>query len=123
MAKTKKSILGKRVAPGIFEVEISGKKDLIQGQKVLIYKPTSKTIVSSTGRIIGQKEKILGTGKVRIVDDKILVQTSRMRKHKILDIRNGLVKTSNGSYKFKSPKVVSPSFVIDKHVHIKPVEE
>lgn len=123
MAKTKKSISGRRIAPGVIEVELSGRKDLMQGQKVLIYKPTSKTIIGSTGKIIGQKEKVLGIGEVVVADDKVVIKTHRTGRNKLLGVSKGVVKTLNGSSWVKSRKLSSPKFKVDTNVYIKPVEE
>lgn len=123
MAKTKKSIPGRKIAPGVIKVDLSGRKDLIQGQKVLIYKPTSKAIIGTTGRIIGQKEKILGIGEVVAVGDKVVVKAPRTGNRNLLGVRNGAVKVSNRSNWVKSRKLGSLKFKVDPNVYIKPVEE
>ncbi len=121
MAKVKKSISGRRIAPGVIEVELSERKDLMQGQKVLIYKPTSKSIVGTTGKIIGQKEKVLGVGEVSIIGDRVVVKAPGANSRKLSYVRNGTAKALTRAYKVKSQKLSSPK--LDRRVYIKPVEE
>jgi len=121
MAKVKRSISGRRIAPGVIEVELSDKKDLIQGQKVLIYKPTSKSIIGTTGKIIGQKEKVLGVGEVSVIGDKVVVKAHGSKARKLSYVRSGSAKALTKAYKVKSQKLSSPK--LDTRVYIKPVEE
>lgn len=121
MAKAKTSISGMRIAPGVIEVELSGRKDLMQGQKVLIYKPTNKSIVGTTGKIIGQKEKVLGVGEVSVIGDKVVVKARGSNTRKLSYVRNGSVKALTRAYKVKKTKFSSPK--LGNRVFIKPVEE
>ena len=57
---------------------VTGGKELLPGQKVLIYTTTDSNIVSSTGRIIGKKESIIGTGIVSIQDNKLVVCSRKL---------------------------------------------
>lgn len=122
MAKTKKNISGKRIAPGVFEVDSSRKKDLIQGQKVLIYKPTSKAIVGLTGRVIGHKERVIGVGEVDVVGDKVVVKTYRTGSRKLLGVKNGIVNASK-SHRVRSQTLSSSKLKLNTGVYIKAVEE
>ena len=123
MLKNKKAISGRKIAPGIIEVDFPRKSKLIQGQKVLIYQPTSKAIVSASGRIIGQKEKIMGIGKVSFIGDKVVVKESRSRMHKSLSVKSNIPKSLNKSYKITGQKSHSPKAEVYASVFIKPIEE
>ena len=51
---------------------------LIPGQKVLIYKPTGQSIISASGKTIGKKERVLGSGEVKLNDKKMIVVSSKL---------------------------------------------
>lgn len=123
MIRTKKAIVGKKTAPGIIEVESKGKKELVKGQRVLIYKPTGKAIVGSSGRTIGQKERVLGIGEVAVIDDKVVIKTPQVVSCKRIRSPKGAVKALNKSYRLKSCNLRSHKLKMDTQVYIKPVEE
>lgn len=51
---------------------------LPDGQKVLVYKPTDKEIVGYlSGRKLGNKEKIINAGTIKMIDGKAYVLTDR----------------------------------------------
>lgn len=77
MAKVKEPISGKIVSPHTIEVIRPEQSKLIPGQKVLIYKATGRNIVSADGRIIGKKERVLGSGEVIFVGNKLMVKPSQ----------------------------------------------
>lgn len=121
MAKIRKSISGNRIAPGVIEIELTGRKLLQQGQKVLIYKPTDKSIVSSSGRIIGKKERIFGVGEVDVDGEKLIVKTSRTGVRKPSSFRRAEVLKIlpvTGGRRFTSSRLK-----MDTRVCIKPIEE
>lgn len=74
MVKTKKQIPGVRIATGKYKVTDAATSSLIPGQKVLVYTSTDQNIVAATGRVIGKKENILGTGKVKMADGALIVE-------------------------------------------------
>ena len=124
MFRAKKIISGKRIAPGIVEVDISGKSRLFQGQKVLVYKPTDKDIIGHSGKVIGKKERILGIGEVVISGDKVVVKTPQSLIHPQLSRKPiRISKASIGSRKMPSKKMKLSSVMTDSNVYIKPVEE
>lgn len=79
MAKTVFATKAKKQRiPKTIKAIVSGGKELIPGQKVLIYTPTNSDIVSSTGKVIGKKENIIGTGIVRFEDDQLVISSSKI---------------------------------------------
>lgn len=77
MTKVKNTISGRLVSPRIIRVVDSSGSRLIPGQKVLIYKTTDKNIIGSSGKKIGKKEQVLGSGKVKVAGSQILVESPR----------------------------------------------
>lgn len=69
----------KQGIPKTIEAIVSGGQKLIPGQKVLVYTPTNSDIISSTGKVIGKKEKIIGTGIVHFVDDQLVISSSNSK--------------------------------------------
>ena len=69
-----KDIKGKYTTSGKIQITDYGSGRLSDGQKVLLYKPTDKEIISSfTGRKLGRKEKVIDTGIVKTIDGKVYV--------------------------------------------------
>lgn len=84
MMKRKMSFVGRKIASDKIEV-IDAKNIVIPtGQKVLVCKPTADHIVHySTGKIIGKKEIVVGTGTIKNEMGKIeVVYTPRENKKK-----------------------------------------
>ncbi len=75
MPKIKKIISGKIISPKTIEIVDANRSGLIPGQKVLVYTTTGHDIVSASGRIIGKKEKVLGSGEVKIDGNKLIVRS------------------------------------------------
>ena len=69
-----KSIGGKFLSPTKVVIEKPGNTKLMPGQKVLLYKQTDKNIFTSTGKLLGKKECVLGAGVVRLVGNELFVE-------------------------------------------------
>lgn len=64
--KQKMSFVGRKIANGKIEVTDAKNNMIPTGQKVLVCKPTTHDIVHySTGKIIGKKEIVVGTGTIK----------------------------------------------------------
>ena len=74
MVKIKKQISGEKISTGKYKVTDAATSNLIPGQKVLVYTSTNQNIVAATGRVIGKKENVLGTGKVKMADGALVVE-------------------------------------------------
>lgn len=74
MVKIKKQIPGEKISTGKYKVTDAATSNLIPGQKVLVYTSTDQNIVAATGRVIGKKENVLGTGKVKMTDGALVVE-------------------------------------------------
>ena len=123
MAKENEKISGKKISPGIIMVDLSKRKELIQGQKVLIYKPIDASIVSPSGKIIGKKERVLGTGNVAIMGNKVVVKTSHTVRRNLASNKEGKVKSYNKVLKVSNQKLNYSRLKMDTNVFIKPIEE
>ena len=116
MRKVKKQISGKRIAPGVIKVNAEKTDSLFPGQKVLLYKPTTKSIIGSSGRIIGKKELVLGVGEVVKVGDSTIVKLSQ---RSVFHTKNAIFKRSQ----IKQHNRVFRTIGNNNDVLIKPVEE
>lgn len=99
-------------------VVVSGGGGLIPGQKVILYKPTDRKIVDSSGKIIGKKEHVIGIGKVFLENDTIVVKSpnfhyvvtpsvktvgpSFLRRHGLTNNKNNIIRSSSLHQKSKS---------------------
>lgn len=119
MPRIRNTISGKITSPQTIEVVNSKQSKLIPGQKVLIYRTTDHNIVSASGKIIGKKEQILGSGEVKLVENQLVVTVAnngddflfhriKSKPHKILK-KNIKVHATAGSgkhaYVHNSPNV------------------
>lgn len=55
-------------------------EELFDGQKVLLYKPTQIRVKDIFGKPMGNQETVIGTGVVRIVSGKPIVESKEMGK-------------------------------------------
>lgn len=77
-------IMGRYIAPGTIKVTKDDGQHLVEGQRVLVYRPTDRKIVScSTGRVIGKKEKVLGSGVVNIKEGRPIIITITAQKSRV----------------------------------------
>ena len=76
MGKKESIVSGRIVSPSIIEVK-TDRTQLISGQKVLIYRPTDRRIMSPSGKKIGMRERVLGSGKVAVEGDKVVIKVSK----------------------------------------------
>lgn len=124
MARIKESISGKVISPKTIEVMDAKRSKLIPGQKVLIYQTTGHNIVSASGKVIGKKEKVLGSGEVKIVGDKLVVESPKIASvaptYKISGTMPGRLKSKSGSVArgMRNRKAASGRTVL-----IKPIDE
>ena len=124
MARIKESISGKVISPQKIEISDSERSKLIPGQKVLIYKTTGHNIVSASGKIIGEKEKVLGSGKERIDGDKLIVERAKTTSTTPTFYAKEIVSGRNISKsKAANQSVHAKKFISDCNVLIKPIDE
>lgn len=71
-------IVGQYVSPNKIEISIPGKRRIHEGQRVLVCRPTNSAIVNyATGRVIGRKEQVVGTGIIKVEDGSYVVKTDK----------------------------------------------
>lgn len=92
-------IVGQYVSPNKIEISIPGKRRIQEGQRVLVCRPTNSAIVNyATGKVIGRKEQVVGTGIIKVEDGSYVVKTDKsvpVINHK--GIRVKVVKDSKNS--------------------------
>jgi hypothetical protein len=74
MVRDKNYISGKKISGGKYEVVDGVASKLIPGQRVLVYKSTGRNVVAASGKILGQKEQVIGAGEVSSDGDKLVVK-------------------------------------------------
>ncbi|MEE1261861.1 hypothetical protein [Ruminococcus sp.] len=83
MRNNSKPFRGIKLSPSTIKVTDSKRPSLLEGQQVVVFKPTDIAIATDTGRKIGNKERILGVGRV-VIDGKDtlveLVDTSKKKR-------------------------------------------
>lgn len=71
-------IVGQYVSPNKIEISIPRKGGIQEGQRVLVCRPTNSAIVNyATGKVIGRKEQVVGTGIVKVEDGSYVVKTDK----------------------------------------------
>ena len=71
-------IVGQYVSPDRIEISIPCKRNLQEGQRVLVCRPTNNTIANyATGKVIGRKEHVLGTGIIALENGGYVVKTDK----------------------------------------------
>ena len=100
MAKRKYKITMKH--DGLAEVILTD-VDLMNGRRIMIYKPTDEPVISSvTGKILGKHETVIGVGKIR--DGKVSL---RNREGKVIE---AVISDINAT-----PTVLSNALGVKKH--------
>lgn len=96
-------IVGQYVSPDKIEISIPRKERIQEGQRVLVCKPTNNTIVNyATGKVIGRKEQVVGTGIIKVEGGNYVVKTDKsfpvinLKGMKVKD-RDYVVKASKNS--------------------------
>ena len=124
--KNKKGIRGQFVSPSRIEIFDSSPKKLSPGQKVLIYKETNKDIVSATGKVLGKRERVIGSGRVKIINEGLVVEIpqktlSNSHSFKVAKTAVSVCQTLRTVGKLRRGK--NRTIKIDRSVLIKAVEE
>lgn len=71
-------IVGQYVSPNKIEISLPCKGRIQEGQRVLVCRPTNSAIVNyATGKVIGRKEQVLGTGIIKVEDGGYVVKTDK----------------------------------------------
>lgn len=123
MNKEKATISGRYVAPNTIEVDVSGlKKKLIDGQRVLVYVRTGKDIMTASGKSLGKKEIILGTGRVDVKGPKMNVIVA-VPKASNLEIKRGQALRKSRNHTMKAHSKGKKYTYKGNNVLIKPIEE
>lgn len=121
MAK-KQNIIGRVVSPNRVNISNPRQVKLAQGQKVLIYKETDHSIVSTSGHILGKKERVLGVGRVHAVGGRLFVTRGSDLNYTGLEkesiMTHAIVQRSK-KLKKRSRRVKTSSEI----VRIKPIDE
>lgn len=123
MVKNKHSISGKRIATGKYEVIDGVSSKLIPGQRVLVYKPTERNIVTASGKILGKKEQVLGAGEIKAVGDKLVVEIPKSQVDYRTSARSSGLKAVKQSFKTKKSIGKGQLRLSDVKVLIKAIEE
>ena len=74
MKRSKKRISGYYKTPDIVEIFKRFNSKLIPGQKVLVYTDTDREIKSASGEVIGHQQNVLGAGRVKKANDRLIVE-------------------------------------------------
>lgn len=122
MAKKQNVIVGRVISPNRVKISNPQQVKLVHGQKVLIYKETDQSIISTSGRFLGKKEQVLGVGRVHTMGGHLIISRGSnpnytgLRQERI--VAHALV--NSGKKLKKSSRRVKPSLEI---VRIKPIDE
>lgn len=122
--KYKRIITGQYVAPNQIRISTLDTERVQEGQRVLVCKPTGSNIVNySTGKVIGQKEKVIGTGIVKIKNGIVMVRTKTngTKAPRLNNLCAVGIKTKERSTKIGVIKEAGVNKV--NEVIIKPIEE
>lgn len=122
MIKRKVLIKGKYITPNTIEIKADATQQLIPGQKVLIYRPTDKSIVGAKGKIIGKKERVLGSGNIEYQGGKLLVRVPQKSTYILRKTYGRNLGSSKRALVFKYKRPVQTEKRINE-VYIKPIEE
>lgn len=114
MFRKKHTISGKVIASNKIEVKSSDHSKLIPGQKVIIYKNTGHKIMGASGRVLGDKETVLGTGRVQVDGNRTIIKSHN-------NLGGWSVKTSSGKFLPSESKQSNTSK--NEVVCIKPIDE
>ena len=76
MRNNSKPFRGIKLSPSTIKVTDSKRPSLLEGQQVVVFKPTDIAIATDTGRKIGNKERILGVGRV-VIDGKDTLEVTK----------------------------------------------
>lgn len=114
MFHKKHVISGRVISSNQIEVKSSDHSRLIPGQKVIIYKNTGRKIMGASGKVLGEKETVLGTGKVQVDGNKTIIKSHS-------NLGGWSVKTSSGKFLKSESKQSNTSK--NEIVCIKPIEE
>lgn len=123
MPKMKSKILGKRIHRNKIEIVDMHKGELTPGQRVLLYQTTGKDIVAATGRVIGQKERVLGTGKVNAVGNKLIIEVPRRKINSVYKKKQPKLSSTEVAKEIHRQKPVRKDILENNTVLIKAIEE
>lgn len=122
-------ISGKFTAPNLVTVLSSSGHKLVNGQTVLVCRPTQDRIIDyTTGKVMGTKERILGTGIVKKQDDNAITIVVKPTESYFADkqtINFAMAKRRRSMIPARIRHFSPKRFVrtIDNNVVIKPVIE